>query len=90
MLHTLLLTWILMGTVRTRLCHGTDCHPTRSSALVAGPHRMSIFPSPAQCEVYRQHMQQTHPPVVVPSQGDPTVTVRKEMTFFCQESEGPL
>ena len=90
MFGPILLTWILMGTVSTRLCHGTDCHPTRSSHMVAGPHKMAVFQSPAACEVYRQHMAQTHQTIVVPSQAQPDVTVRKEMTFFCQESEGPL
>jgi hypothetical protein len=86
----LLLTWVLMGTVSTLQCHGTACQPTRTSQVVAGPHRMAVFQSLASCEVYRQAMQQTHQPVVVPSQSHPDVTVRKAMTFTCQEREDPL
>jgi len=87
---TLLLTWVLMGTVSTLQCQGTVCQPTPTSHLVAGPHRLALFPSSAACEVYRQAMPPTHQPVVVPAPGHPTVTVRKEMTFVCQEREDPL
>jgi hypothetical protein len=89
MLAPLLVTWILMGTVSTVQCTGTDCRPTRTSARVAGPHRLAVFHSRAACELSRQTMQQTHQHAV-PSTARPDVTVRKEMTFTCQESEEPL
>jgi hypothetical protein len=89
MLGRILLTWVLIGTVSTVQCQGTDCHPTRTSHVVAGPHRMAVFPSLAACEIYRQTLQQRHQ-TVVQSQVQPDVTVRKEMTFTCQESEEPL
>jgi len=50
---------------------------------------MAVFPSLAACEIYRQTLQQRHQ-TVVQSQVQPDVTVRKEMTFTCQESEEPL
>jgi hypothetical protein len=84
MLTPILLTWILFGTVATVQCTGTDCHPTRTSQAVAGPHRMAVFHSPAACELYRQKMQQTHQSVVH-SRQQPDVTVRKVFTYTCQE-----
>jgi hypothetical protein len=89
LLGSLLLTWILMGTVSTVQCKGTDCHPTRTSQAVAGPHKMAVFHSLAACELYRSTMQQLHQQAV-PSPTQPAVTVRKEYTFTCQESEEPL
>ena len=89
LLGPILLTWILVGTVSTVQCTGTVCHPTRTSAAVAGPHRMAVFATPQACELYRTTMQQLHPQAV-PSPTPPTVTVRKEYTFTCQESEEPL
>jgi hypothetical protein len=76
MLFPLLLTWIFVSTVSTVQCTGTVCHPTRTSAAVAGPHRMAIFSSPAACELYRQTLQQQEP-LVVHSQTRPDVTIRK-------------
>jgi hypothetical protein len=88
MLAPLLLTWVLMGTVATVQCRGEDCHPTRTSQAVAGPHRMAVFQSPATCELYRQTMQQAHQSVVH-SRTQPDVTVRKVFTYTCQaEGEG--
>jgi hypothetical protein len=84
MLGPILLTWILFGTVSTLQCTGTDCHPTRTSQAVAGPHRMAAFHSPAACALYRQTMQQTHQSVVH-SRSQPDVTVRKVFTYTCQE-----
>jgi hypothetical protein len=79
-----LLTWVLLGTVTTVQCHGTDCHPTRTSQAVAGPHTMAVFPSPALCEAYRLKMEQMHQSTV-PPQRRPDITVRKQMTYTCQE-----
>jgi hypothetical protein len=84
MLGPLLLTWMLFGTVTTVQCKGEDCHPTRTSQAGAGPHRMAVFHSPADCELYRQQMQQTHHSVVH-SRTQPDVTVRKVFTYTCQE-----
>jgi hypothetical protein len=89
MLGPILLTWVLMGTVSTMQCKGTDCHPTRTSQAVAGPHKMAVFHTPAACEAYRQKMQQMDLPVVH-SQTRPDVTVRKEFTYTCEESEEAL
>ena len=85
----ILLTWILVGTVTTVRCHGTVCQPTRTSATVAGPHKMAVFQTPAACEAYRQKMQQMDLPVVH-SQTRPDVTVRKAFTYTCEESEEAL
>ena len=84
------LTWVLVGTVSTVQCKGTDCHPTRTTQAVAGPHTLSAFHSLAACEVYRKTMTQLHQSVTVPAPTRPDVTVRKVMTFTCQESEAPL
>jgi hypothetical protein len=84
MLGPILLTWILLGTVTTVQCTGTDCHPTRTSQAVAGPHRLTAFHSRTECELYRQKMQQMALPVVH-SQTRPDITVRKQMTYTCQE-----
>ena len=89
MLGPILLTWILVGTVSTVQCKGTVCQPTRTSATVAGPHKMAVFHSPAACERYRQTMQQTHQ-TAVQSHTRPDVTVRKAFTYSCQESEEAL
>ena len=89
MLGPILLTWVLMGTVSTMQCKGTDCHPTRTSATVAGPHKMAVFHSLAACELYRSTMQQLHQQAV-PSSTQPTVSVRKALTYTCHESEEPL
>ena len=89
MLGPILLTWILFGTVTTVQCKGTDCHPTRTSQAVAGPHKMAVFHTPAACEAYRQTMQQMDLSVVH-SQTRPDVTVRKAFTYTCEESEEAL
>jgi hypothetical protein len=89
MLGPILLTWILFGTVTTVQCKGTDCHPTRTSQAVAGPHKMAVFHTPAACELSRQTIQQMHQQAVH-SPTQPAVTVRKEYTFTCQESEEAL
>jgi hypothetical protein len=89
MLGPILLTWILFGTVTTVQCQGTDCHPTRTSQAVAGPHRMAVFPTLPACEVYRQNMQQMHQQTVS-SATQPAVTVRKAYTYTCQESKEAL
>jgi hypothetical protein len=89
LLGPILLTWILVGTVSTVQCTGTVCQPTRTSPAVAGPHKMAVFHSLAACERYRKTMQQTHQ-TAVQSHTRPDVTVRKEYTFTCQESEEPL
>ena len=85
----ILLTWILVGTVTTVRCHGTVCQPTRTSAAVAGPHRMAVFRTLQACELYPQTMQQLHQQAV-PSSTQPTVSVRKALTYTCHESEEPL
>ena len=85
----ILLTWILVGTVSTVQCKGTDCHPTRTSQAVAGPHKMAVFHSLAACELYRSTMQQMHQEAVH-SSIQPAVTVRKEYTFTCHESKEAL
>src|SRR5262249_6842583 len=87
MLGPILLTWVLMGTVTTVQCRGTDCQPTRTSAVVAGPHRLAVFPTPQACEVYRHTMQQLHQETVVSSATQPAVTVRKAYAFTCQEGD---
>jgi hypothetical protein len=84
MLGPLLLPWILLGTVTTVQCHGTDCRPTRTSQAVAGPHTMAVFPSPAACAVYRQQMQEMHQSAVQ-RQTRPDITVKKQITYTCQE-----
>jgi hypothetical protein len=84
MLGPILLTWILVGTVSTVQCTGTECRPTRTSATVAGPHTMAVFHSPTACELYRKTMQQMHQQAV-PSPTQPAVTVRKVFTYTCQE-----
>ena len=89
LLGPILLTWVLMGTVSTVQCKGTVCQPTRTSQAVAGPHTMAIFHSPTACELYRQTMQQMHQ-TAVQSHTRSDVTVRKEFTYRCQESEEPL
>jgi hypothetical protein len=89
LLASLLLTWVLMGTVSMVQCTGTDCRPTRTAHRVAGPHKMAVFHSPAACELYRQTLQQQEP-LVVHSRTRPDVTVRKQITYSCQESEEPL
>jgi hypothetical protein len=45
---------------------------------------MAIFSSPAACEIYRQTLQQQEP-LVVHSQTRPDVTIRKQITYTCQE-----
>jgi hypothetical protein len=89
LLGPLLLTWILVGTVSTVQCKGTVCQPTRTSQAVAGPHKMAVFHTAAACELYRSTMQQMHQQAV-PSATQPAVTVRKELTYTCHESEEPL
>ena len=89
LLGPMLLTWILVSTVSTVQCKGTDCHPTRTSQAVAGPHKMAVFHSLAACELYRSTMQQLHQQAV-PSATQPAVTVRKALTYSCHESEEPL
>jgi len=89
LLGPMLLTWVLIGTVSTVQCKGTVCQPTRTSQAVAGPHKMAIFHSPTACELYRQTLQQQEP-LVVHSRTRPDVTVRKQITYSCQESEEPL
>ena len=84
LLGPMLLTWVLIGTVSTVQCKGTVCQPTRTSQAVAGPHTMAIFPSPTACELYRQTLQQQEP-LVVHSQTRPDVTIRKQITYTCQE-----
>ena len=84
MLGPLLLTWILFGTVTTVQCKGEDCHPTRTSQAAQGPHRMAVFHSPADCELYRQKLQHMHQSVVH-ARTQPDVTVRKVFTFTCHE-----
>jgi len=84
LLGSLLLTWILMGTVSTVQCKGTDCHPTRTSQAVAGPHKMAVFHSRAACELYGQTMAQLHQ-TAVQSHTRADVTVRKQITYTCQE-----
>jgi hypothetical protein len=89
LLGPILLTWILVGTVSTVQCKGTVCQPTRTSQAVAGPHKMAVFHSLAACELSRKTMQQLHQQTVhSPSQ--PAVSVRKELTYTCHESEEPL
>jgi len=89
LLGPMLLTWILVGTVSTVQCKGTVCQPTRTSQAVAGPHKMAVFHSPTACELYRQTMQQMHQQAM-PSPTQPAVTVRKEFTYTCEESEEAL
>ena len=89
LLAPILLTWILVGTVSTVQCTGTICQPTRTSQAVAGPHKMAVFHTAAACELYRSTMQQMHQQAVS-SPTQPAVTVRKEFTYSCQESEEPL
>ena len=89
LLGPMLLTWVLIGTVSTVQCKGTVCQPTRTSQAVAGPHKMAILHSPTACELYRQTMQQLHQQAV-PSPTQPAVSVRKEFTYTCQESEEAL
>jgi hypothetical protein len=75
--------------VTTVRCHDTVCQPTRTSAAVAGPHRMAVFRTLQACELYRQTMQQMHQQAV----SSPTqllVNVHKEFTYTCHESEEPL
>jgi hypothetical protein len=50
---------------------------------------MAVFHSLAACELYRSTMQQMHQQAV-PSATQPAVTVRKEFTYTCHESEEPL
>jgi hypothetical protein len=50
---------------------------------------MAVFHSLAVCELYRSTMQQLHQQAV-PSTARPDVTVRKQMTYSCHESEEPL
>jgi hypothetical protein len=89
MVAPLLLAWVLMGTVTTMQCRGTDCQPTRTSQAVAGPHRMAVFPSLAACELYRKTMEQQYVPTVH-STTRPDVTVKKQITYTCQEREEAL
>jgi hypothetical protein len=89
LLGPILLTCVLMGTVSTVQCTGTVCHPTRTSQAVAGPHKMAVFHALAACERYRSTMQQMHQQAV-PSSTQPAVTMRKEYTYTCHESEEPL
>ena len=89
MLGPILLTWILFGTVTTVQCKGTDCHPTRTSQAVAGPHKMAVFHTAAACELSRCTMQQMHQQAVS-SPTQPAVTVRKEFTYTCHESKEAL
>jgi hypothetical protein len=88
MLGSILLTWVLMGTVTTLQCKGDTCQPTPASLRLGGPHTLSTFHSREECASYKQFFEQKHPPVVVPSQTRPEVTVRKVMTFTCEEREG--
>jgi hypothetical protein len=85
----LFLTWILLGTVSTVQCQGTLCHPARTSAVVAGPHRMAVFPDQATCELYKKTLEEQYP-VVVQHRTRPDVTIRKDMTFTCEALEEPL
>lgn len=89
LLGPILLTWVLMGTVSTVQCKGTDCRPTRTSQAVAGPHKMAVFHSLAACELYGQTMAQLHQ-TAVQSHTRADVTVRKQITYSCQESEEAL
>jgi len=50
---------------------------------------MAVFHAPTACELYRQTLQQQEP-LVVHSQTRPDVTVRKQITYSCQESEEAL
>ena len=75
---------ICLRTVTTVRCQGTVCQPTRTSAAVAGPHKMAVFHSPTAGELYRQTLQQQEP-LVVHSQTRPDVTIRKQITYTCQE-----
>ena len=90
LLGPILLTWILVGTVTHRAAaKARSVSPRAPVQAVAGPHKMAVFHSPAACELYRQTMQQLHQQAV-PSPTQPAVTVRKEFTFTCQESEEAL
>ena len=84
MVGPILLAWVLMGTITTVQCRGLDCRPTRTNAVVAGPHRMAVFPTPQACELYRQNMSQMHQEVAA-SATNPAVTVRKAYVYTCQE-----
>ena len=86
MLSPILLAWVLMATVSTVQCTGTDCKPTLSSQLGAGPHKLAVFATLQACATYRQHMQATRPQAVqVPPQ--PEMTIRQDYVFTCQASE---
>jgi hypothetical protein len=84
-----LLTWLLMGTPSTVQCQGAICHPARNNAVVAKPYKMAVFPDLATCHLYQKTLEQQYPVVVQPRHR-PDITIRKEMTFMCQESEDPL
>lgn len=50
---------------------------------------MAVFQDLATCQLYKKTMEQQYPVVVQPRHR-PDITIRKDMTFTCTESEEPL
>ena len=77
----LLFTWLLMATLHTYQCHGTDCRPIVRATV--GPKRLTMFATQLECEDYRHALaEQTPPPMH--SRTRPDVTIRKEILYTCQ------
>jgi len=75
-----LMTWVLLGTVTTYRCQSPDCLPVRQIAA----QRLSVFPTPEACEVYRHVLAQQQLPEVH-SQAPSDVRIKKEIVYTCKE-----
>lgn len=88
MFPTLLLTWILYGTVTTVQCTGTACRPAPGSPPRIGPHRLAVFATAEECALYRTAMGQRALPVVHPA-ARTDITIRKQITYTCAPGRQP-
>jgi hypothetical protein len=78
----LLSTWVLLVSATTTQCQGTDCRLLAGRAAMTQP--AATFPTRAACETFRTQMAPTAPMVVQWDAPRP-LTIRKELTYKCQE-----
>lgn len=88
MLGSLMLTtWVLLAQVSTFQCQQGDCRPVRASTIA--PHQVARFASQTVCHEYRERLAQMRLPDVHPATR-PTLTIKKQITYTCQEGDDPL
>lgn len=75
-------TWVLLVSATTTQCQGMDCRLVASRVSI--PQPAATFPTRAACETFRQQMAPIAPMVVQWDAPRP-LTVRKDLTYACQE-----